>query len=344
MRKSTDVTKTFKHNGKRYYVVGATEKEAYFKMAEKIRKLENDEPTVDSSMTLSNWAKVCVSTYKSHLKDISLYTYKNRMQSCILNQIGYMKLKNIKPLDCQLCLNALSDKSTYTIKQTYQMLIFLFERAIQNGLLRTNPALYLSKPKGKKGERRALTPKEREIFLKACDLDPKYNIFLLTYYCGCRPTEAINCMGSDILMIDGAPFLWIRGTKSANANRKVPIPDIFYQRIKNTAKNKPIAVSTVGKKLTDKQRQLYWNALKREMNIMLGCKMYRNELIPPFPWDETICHYSLRHDYATRLAQNIPITQAKYLLGHSDISVTSNIYQHLDQTMLDIPEILKSIA
>lgn len=342
MRKKTDITKSFTFKGKRYYVVAKNERDAYLKMAEKIRHLEEEDTPVRATMTLSQWADICVATYKSHLKDVTMYTYKNRMKSCILKRIGFMKLKNIKPMDCQECLNALAGKSTYIIRQTRQMLVFLFDKAIQNGILVNNPAQYLSIPKGTKQTRRALTEQERSVFLNACALDPKYTVFLLSYYCGCRPSEAMNCKGSDIIKVDGVPFLWIRGTKSANADRKVPIPDEFYQQIKKTAKSQFIAVSTVGKKLNEKQRQLYWKSLKREMNILLGCKVYRNALVPPFPLDDSLCHYCLRHDYATRLAQGVPLAQAKYLLGHSNISVTSDIYQHLNHEMLDVDQILKS--
>ncbi|MBV4424562.1 tyrosine-type recombinase/integrase [Clostridium tyrobutyricum] len=40
--------------------------------------------------------------------------------------------------------------------------------------------------------------------------------------------------------------------------------------------------------------------------------------------------HSLRHTYATRLFEkDVPIKTVQILLGHSDISTTSNIYVHI---------------
>lgn len=42
-------------------------------------------------------------------------------------------------------------------------------------------------------------------------------------FCGYRPSEAANCTGRDIVMKNGYPMLHIRGTKTSNADRFVPI-------------------------------------------------------------------------------------------------------------------------
>lgn len=41
--------------------------------------------------------------------------------------------------------------------------------------------------------------------------------------------------------------------------------------------------------------------LRREMNIALGCRVYRNELLSPFPLAEDFVPYCLRHTYCTDL-------------------------------------------
>lgn len=343
MRNEGSITKTFTFNGKRYYINAPTERDAILKMAKKIQELESGR-IVESSMLLKDWIEVCIDTYKTNLKDITLEKYRNRMKNCVVQHIGHKRLKDVKELDCQYCINQQIGHSSYMIKQTYQMLKFVFDKAVQNKLINSNPALYISLPKGHKEERRALTEKERDAFLHCAFKDRKYIAFLLSYYCGCRPTEALMVKGEDIIDINGVPHLWIKGTKSANANRQVPIPNDLYQVIKNTAKDSPIAVSTTGSLINEKQRQRYWNSLKRDMNIYLGCRMYRNELLPPYPLDDSLCHYSLRHDYATRLARRIPINQTKYLLGHSDIKITSNIYQHLTSTLLDTNDIIGAVS
>ena len=49
--------------------------------------------------------------------------------------------------------------------------------------------------------------------------------------CGCRPSEAMGLIGTDINHEER--LLHIRGTKTANSDRYVPIPDRLYEDIKN---------------------------------------------------------------------------------------------------------------
>ena len=65
------------------------------------------------------------------------------------------------------------------------------------------------------------------------------------------------------------------------------------------------------------------------MNIELGCKTYRNALVPPYPLANDICSYNLRHTYCTNLQRRgVDIRTAQKLMGHSDIRMTANIYSH----------------
>ena len=61
----------------------------------------------------------------------------------------------------------------------------------------------------------------------------------------------------------------------------------------------------------------------------MGCKVFRNEVLPPFWVADDLVPYCLRHTYCTDLqAAGVPINIAKEFMGHSDISTTANIYTH----------------
>ena len=63
--------------------------------------------------------------------------------------------------------------------------------------------------------------------------------------------------------------------------------------------------------------------------------MYRNQLIPPYPLADDFVPYDLRHTYCTDLQKKgIDIRTAQYLMGHSDISLTANIYTHADNSTI----------
>ena len=67
------------------------------------------------------------------------------------------------------------------------------------------------------------------------------------------------------------------------------------------------------------------------MNISMGAKCYRNQLIPPLPLADDFVPYYLRHTYCTDLKKRgVDLRLAKELMGHSDIRITADIYDHAD--------------
>ena len=334
------ITKTVTFEGKRYYVRGKTEREALLKLANKKRDLEEGKVAVNGNMTVSAWAYKAVETYKTNQKDITREKYIQRMKKCILDEIGDMPLKQVKPFDCQMVLNKQSGKSKTQINETHQTLKFIFNTARINKLIVSDPSLDIVKPKGYKNTRRALTDEERHHFLKVAETDERFNLFLLMYYCGCRPSEAREVMGKDIDFLNEQPMLHIRGTKTENADRVVPIPDVFYDKIKDVKPDEYVGATSKGKKHDQQTYKRLCNRIYREMNISMGCEVYRNELIPPYPLADDFVPYCLRHTYCTDLQKKgVDIRVAQYLMGHADIQMTANIYTHIDDsTVLDVAE------
>lgn len=154
---------------------------------------------------------------------------------------------------------------------------------------------------------------------------------MLIYGCGCRPSEAARVEGRDIIELKGRKFLHIRGTKSRCADRYVPLPydvEKYFPRI--LTDNQRICLSEIGTPLNEQNQRRAWSRLTREMNILMGCEVYRNKLIPPYPLADDLSTYCLRHTYCTNLKNNgVDIRTAQYLMGHSDIKITANIYTHI---------------
>ena len=306
------------------------------KIEAKMRELESDSRVVSGDTLLRDWAEKCIETYKTEQAEITRKKYINRVNHCILEHIGDMPLKKIRPLHCQEALNMQQGNSRRQINEVYQAMRFLFRYALANHLISSDPTEYLVKPKGRAVQnRRALTPYERSKILEVARTDRRYYYYLLMMLCGCRPSEAANCRGADIQSVDGHPMLHIRGSKSANADRIVPIPSELYEIIKDLPKLEYIAQTEFGNKITNTQR--LWSSFKRQLNISMGCKVYRNQLIPPYPLAPDLVPYCLRHEYCTDLARRgIDIRVAQKLMGHSTIELTANIYTNLQENDIAI--------
>ena len=319
------------YEGTSFVIYADNEKQYAEKVAKKIQEIESGRKISGGNTLLKIWAKECIETYKTGQSDLTRKKYISAVNNLVLKEIGDMPIKTITPMHCQKTLNKQLGKSQYTINQTYQILQFLFEKAVINNLIKENPAQNIEKGKGYKTKRRAITDFEREHIIKVASSERRYYLYLLMLFCGCRPSEAGEAMGKDIQKLQGVNVLHIRGTKTANADRIVPIPNELYNVIKNTPLNEHIAQNTAGNPIKYDKRGRLWNSFKRQLNISMGCKIYRNELIPPFPVAPDLVPYCLRHTYCTDLARKgIDIRTAQKLMGHSDITLTANIYTNLD--------------
>lgn len=298
----------------------------------KAKKSKIDKSFLDSNTLFKDFGEKYLRTYKQPtvtddtFSGLQILFYKH-----ILNGIGNKPVGQIKPLEVQEMLNTNIYSKDYTQK-IYNLTCQLFRYAYKNGLLSTDYSLDLEKPKGiptKAG--RSLTPKEEKAFFKVIEGHRAEMICKLMYYCGLRTAEARNLQWMDVDLKKN--IIHIRGTKTHNADRYVPIPDVFVPFL---ASHKQGPFDNVCD--PDKQRnEKAWRNVKRLMNIELGCKMKRNQLLEPYPVQEPLRLYDLRHTYCTNLEkQGVPISIASRLMGHANIQITAKIYTHATDESMEL--------
>lgn len=335
MAKKYKYVKDVTIQGKRYKIRANTLVELGEKIAKKKIEIESGKITFNGNTLVKDWAIQCVEIYKTNQKEITRTSYINRMKHCILEDIGHYQIKEVKPLHCQSCLNKQQGKSKRQINEVYQIMNFIFSKAVENNMILSNPAQNIIKPTGTKTARRAITEKERYHLEKIIKENNRFLIFLIMLKCGCRPSEAINLQGMDIQEKDGLKVLHIRGTKTDNADRYVPLPYELIPLIQTKSPFDYLCTNMVEKKIDRYSYRRLTKSLYRALNISMGCKVYRNELIPPYPLSDDFVPYCLRHTYCTDLQKaGVDIRTAQYLMGHSDISLTANIYTHADTSTI----------
>lgn len=335
MAKKYKYETTFTFDGRRYRVRADSEKALYAKLANKKRDLEEGKVTIGPDMPFQKWGELVLSTYKQNCSESTLEAMRLRLNKHVFSAIGSFPIRSIKPLHCQNIMNSQSSMSFSHVQKVYQEMNFIFQKAVENKIILENPAAHVILPKASKGHRRSLTEYETTHFLSVCDQNPGFTLFLLMYYCGCRPGEAIGAIGRDISLDEGEPILHIRGTKTDNADRYVPIPDILYAKISDTSPFDPISPNRDGRAHSESSYDRAVASLRRAMNISMGCKVYRNQLIPPYPLAEDFVPYCLRHTYCTNLAKSgVDVRTAQKLMGHASIQITADIYTHVDSSQI----------
>ena len=69
----------------------------------------------------------------------------------------------------------------------------------------------------------------------------------------------------------------------------------------------------------------------------MGCKVDPDtkQLVGVKPLATDLTSYCLRHTFCTDLQKKgVDLRSAQYLMGHSDVALTANIYTHADQTTI----------
>lgn len=331
----TYIRKTFTHHGRRYEVTGKTEKEAMRKLLDKRAALEHEDALRRGGMLLKDWCEEAIDTYKPNVSQSTSEQIRLRLRKHLISELGNIQIEQITPRDIQKIMNKQKGMSQNHIDKLTQNIYFVFDCARKNGMISKNPAEDLVRPVGSRHQRRGLTAEEREHFLRIADTDPRFMLFKLMLFCGCRPAEAASVRFEDVTEREGVYFLHIRGTKTARADRLVPIPKEMHADLIKRDSRGFCAVNQAGKPFDKTSYKRLVKTLRRQMNLSMGAKTYRNELIPPLPLADDFTPYLFRHTFCTDLKKKgVDVRIASEFMGHASIRTTADIYDHSDDDTL----------
>lgn len=344
------VRKTKYFNGKKYEAYGTTEQEAMMKLADKIAAAKNGSEAIGGNMTVNAWFNEWFETYKKPkgLTEKSLGMYEEKYNKYIKPVIGTAKLKDVRDIHLQKIMNAQAGKSLSHAKKVRLVLQEMFRRARISRIIPYDPAEELELPKTTAGKRRSITEAEREAILDLCKTH-RAGLWILTLlYTGMRPGETAALTWADIdFELDE---IRIHAAKESGAKRiKTPkteagirtlphIPNALLPLFKVQREGKKpfdfVFTTATGKPLQDYHMRKMWLSFKRELDIRMGAKVYRNQIIESVLADDLV-PYCLRHTFSTDCTRaGVPIETVKWLMGHEDITTTANIYQDADRTAL----------
>lgn len=335
--------KSFTYKGKRHFIRAETSIEWEIKKALMIRDLDQ-EVTIESGMLFKDWATEWMQTYKNGSCNEKTYKdYQRRLDMYILPVIGNMRLKDIKQIHLQKIMQNVSHLSQSRIDKIHQCINQVFNAAENNDLITKSPARGLVKPKGYAGTHRAITDYERLIILQVAETHKHGLWVLIMLYCGLRTGETARIK---ILHFDfEKQLLFIDGTKTGNAKRSVPVPEIILKKVAALKKDpfEYLFTNESGVPIKPHNRGRMWKSFKTAMHEAMGGELYYGAIKEPCKVAPDLVPYCLRHTFCTDLQDaGVPINIARDLMGHSDISLTSKIYTHTtDRAIQDAAKLLK---
>ncbi len=326
---------------------GKTDEEVQRKYDRKKWEYEMGLLTFNKNTLFVKWVEEWLETYKKPKVRSKHYNdTKNMLDRVFVPIIGTLKMADIKPVHLQNAINELEGKSASYIAKAMSTIKSIMDKAVINEIISKNPALKLEPPIGTKNSRRALTQEEQDVFIQTFTKHKYGPLFGITLACGLRPGEAramlwfnVDKKNHKITVTQAveAGTKNIKEPKTKAGKRVIPIPDWYVPILDNLPKtDSPLLFpNESGEILSDQNYKRAWKSFYRLVDIEAGAKVKQNQvIIHAIPQD--ITPYYLRHTYATKLAElGVDIKTAQYLLGHTDIKMTANIYTHVSNKMFD---------
>lgn len=343
------------YQNRRISAAGVDDLAALRALDRKITDIQTGAVGVSGKMTVKRWAKEWAETYKKGNVDLDTYDDYVRRATRIAAEIGdELQLLEVSTVHCQRALNARQGRSGSDIHKEHLVLSSMFEIAFDSGLIHRNPAKGVKKPAGEFGSHRAITELERSHILKVAKTHRAGLWVLLMLHTGLRPGEVIPLVWSDIDFDKRLLYVTkanrgkdntTKKPKSDAGTRVIPLVDDIYNLLlsKRQAPFDPLFTQQrTGKRHTKTSFYREWESFKRVLDDSMGAKYEkikgkdgrkrRTKVLSVVSPDLT--PHCFRHTCATDMVGKLDIRDTQYLLGHSNISVTAEIYTHITEERL----------
>ena len=265
---------------------------------------------------------------------------------------GYRQIRDIKVSDAQKWIMKLhSDGKGYsTITSVRGVVKPAFQMAYNEDIIRKNPFDFklVDVVPNDSQKRIAMTDEQQKIWMEFIREDKTYckyyDEFVVLLGTGMRVSEFCGLTKSDLdfenrrirvdhqLVRERGGKYYVEKTKTECGIRFIPMTDDVYQSLKNILANRRKVKTEIivdgysGFILIDKDCHPKV-ALHIENEIRWAMKKYK-KLHPEQPLPHITPHV-FRHTFCTNMAnKGMDIKILQYLMGHSDVGVTLNVYTH----------------
>lgn len=299
-----------------------------------------------------------------HPENHATYRMYKRIVSLIKVYLPNIELKDLQELDIKTALNKIVDKQGKPLNRTREQFVMTLKQVLHQAkkehYCRDNAAeditvSYISEP------RQPVTAAEWDYLTTSGLSNNDRLLSMLALWAGLRKSEVLALKAGDYDLSTNRIRIsraWTINKNNRSEIKDMPKTESGYREIKCPQPLRDLVETVIvgldpdellirtidGAMFTPKTFDLHWIHIRNEANIAAGGKNAHGtgELGKVVPRVQkirlTIKYHELRHTYCTALYYaGVPLLQAKYLMGHSNIKMTADVYSHLDAANFENP-------
>lgn len=320
-------------------------------LREQILALECKEGIVNSDILFSDYVKIWLEQVKNSVDSITFQGYEQLANSHIIPYFEQKKtpLQDVKKETLQAYIDEKSKSgrldnkgglSAKSLKLHRNILNQTLKEALKSGLISVNPCQWVKLPQIQRREPTFYTAEQIEKLLSAIIGDSTFYLLVkLTATYGLRRSEVLGLMWNSIdfendtlqiahTVVKVNSTVCKDKTKNASSYRSFPLIDEIKQLLLAERKKQTQNRKEFGKEYIQSPYVFVWDNGKPFATEYVSQHFKRL-----LEWNNLphIRFHDLRHSCASiLLSRGFTLKDVQEWLGHSDITLTANIYGHLD--------------
>lgn len=320
-------------------------------LREQIVALECKSGIVNSDILFSDYVKIWLEQVKNSVDNITFQGYEQLANSHIIPYFKHKKtrLQDVKKETLQAYIDEKSKSgrldnkgglSAKSLKLHRNILNQTLKEALKSGLISVNPCQWVKLPQIQRREPTFYTAEQIEKLLSAISEDSTFYLLVkLTATYGLRRSEVLGLMWNSIdfendtlqiahTVVKVNSTVCKDKTKNASSYRSFPLIDEIKQLLLAERKKQTQNRKEFGKEYIQSPYVFVWDNGKPFATEYVSQHFKRL-----LEWNNLphIRFHDLRHSCASiLLSRGFTLKDVQEWLGHSDITLTANIYGHLD--------------